>query len=103
MEMRGHQKRLWQSMIDLIQRYLNEETDDFYDLVGKLEGALDAADIKDKEIVSKWYDFWTPLEIRRAAQGNNIDKEKAIKELNMMKGFLLKITNKIATESEFFE
>ena len=70
---------------------LSEETDDFYDLVGKLEGALDAADIKDKELVSKWYDFWTPLETRRAAQGNNIDKEKAIKELNMMKGFLLKI------------
>lgn len=101
--MTGHQKRLWQSMIDLIQRYLNEETDDFYDLVGKLEGALDAADIKDKELVSKWYDFWTPLETRRAAQGNNIDKEKAIKELNMMKGFLLKITNKIATEIEFFD
>lgn len=87
------QKRLWQSMIDLIQRYLNEETNDFYDLVGKLEGALDAADIKDKELVSKWYDFWTPLETRRAIQGNNIDKEKTNKELNMMKEFLLKNIN----------
>ena len=53
-------------MIVLIQRYLNEETNDFYDLVGKLEGALDAADIKDKELVSKWYDCWAPLETRRA-------------------------------------
>jgi L-rhamnose mutarotase len=98
MEMTNHQKRLWQNMIDMIQHYLNEETNDFYDLVGKLEGALDAADIKDKELVSKWYDFWTPLETRRAVQGNNIDKEKAIKELNMMKDFLLKTTYKISME-----
>ncbi|PCI92430.1 hypothetical protein COB11_07215 [Candidatus Aerophobetes bacterium] len=76
--MTDYQWRLWQSMIDLIQRYLNEETNDFYDLVGKLEEALDAADIKDKELVSKWYDFWTPLKTRRAVQGNNIDKEKAV-------------------------
>ena len=95
-----HQKRLWQSMIDLIQRYLNEETNDFYDLVGKLEGALDAADIKDKKLVSKWYDFWTPLETRRAIQGNNIDKEKATKELKMMQEFLLKTQIKTALEDD---
>lgn len=100
MEMTNHQKRLWQDMIVLIQRYLNEETNDFYDLVGKLEGALDAADIKDKELVSKWYDFWAPLETRRAIQGNNIDKEKAINELNMMKDFLLKTTNKTTMEGD---
>lgn len=88
--MTDHQKRLWQSMIDLIQSYLNGETNDFYDLVGKLEGALDAADIKDEKLVNEWYDFWTSLETRRAVQGNNIDKEKAIKELMMMKEFLLK-------------
>jgi hypothetical protein len=29
-----HQQRFWQSMIDLIQTYLNEETKDFYGLVG---------------------------------------------------------------------
>jgi hypothetical protein len=41
-----------------------------------------------------WYNFWTPLEIRRAIQGNNIDKEKAFLELIQMQDFLIKkITN----------
>ena len=94
MEMTNHQRRLWQSMIDLIQGYLNEEFNDFYDLVGKLEGALDAADIRDEKLVSEWYDFWTPLETRRAIEGSNVNKEKAIKELKAMKEFLLKNLNK---------
>lgn len=93
MEMTDHQKRLWQSMIDLIEGYLNGESNDFYGLVGKLEGALEAADIKDKKLINEWYDFWTLLETRRAVEGNNIDKQNAIRELKMMKEFLLKNQN----------
>jgi len=76
-------------MIDLIQSYLDEQTDDFYSIVGKLEGALDASEIKEEVLVSQWYDFWTPLEIRRAIEGNDVDKNKAIEELTAMKLFLL--------------
>ena len=90
--MNEHQKRLWQSMIDLIQSYLNGDTEDFYSIVGKLEGALDASEIKDAALVNQWYDFWTPLEIRRAVEGNNINKSKAIEELTNMKFFLLSKT-----------
>jgi hypothetical protein len=88
--MTDHQKRLWQSMADLIQNYLDGKNEDFFLLVGKLEGALDASDIKDDILINQWYDFWTPLEIRRSIEGNNIDKQKAIEELTRMKGFLLK-------------
>lgn len=89
MKMSEHLRRLWQNMIDLIESYLNNETQDLYGIVGKLEGALDASEIKDKFIINQWYDFWTPLEIRRAVQENKIDKINAIKELNEMKKFLL--------------
>ena len=75
-------------MLSLIQSYIDAKTDDFYSVVGKLEGALDAAEIKNKEIVTQWYDFWTPLETRRAIEGNQVTREKAIQELVAMKHFL---------------
>ncbi len=76
-------------MIDLIQSYLNGKTDDFVSLVGGLEGALDASEIKNELLVKQWYEYWTPLEIRRAVEGNKVDKDKAIKELISMRDFLL--------------
>lgn len=88
--MTDHQKRLWQSMIDEIQLYLDGKTDDFYGLVGKLEGALDASEIKDNLLINQWYDFWEPLEIRHSIEGKNVDREKAIDELIKFKEFLLK-------------
>lgn len=88
--MTDHQSKLWQSMIDEIQSYLDGATEDFYDLVGRLEGALDASEIQDKLLVNQWYDFWTPLEIRRSIEGNNVDKKKVVNELIKMKTFLLK-------------
>ncbi len=77
-------------MIDLIQQYIYGDTKDFFKLVGQLEGALDASEIKDQELIENWYDFWTPLEIRRAVEGNEINQEKAIKELKKMRDFLIK-------------
>lgn len=62
--MNEHQHRLWQSMIDLIDSYLIDENQDFYEIVGKLEGVLDASEIKDSNLINQWYDYWTPLEIR---------------------------------------
>lgn len=87
--MSEYQQRLWQSMIDLIQSYIEGKTEDFYSIVGNLEGALDASEIKNNDLVKEWYDFWTPLEIRRAIEGNNVNKVKAIEELTLMKAFLL--------------
>lgn len=89
MKMNEHQQRLWQNMIDLIQNYLNSETEDFCGIVGKLEGALDASEIKDADLINQWYDFWTPLEIRRAVEGNEVNKTDALEALKVMKKFLL--------------
>lgn len=89
MKMTEHQRRLWQSMIGLIQEYLDGRTDDFCTLVGKLEGALEASELKNGEIINQWYEFWAPLEIRRAIEGNNVNKAKAGEELTAMKLFLL--------------
>ncbi len=77
-------------MIDLIESYLNNENKDFYCIVGKLEGALDASEIKDNDLINQWYDFWTPLETRRAVEGKKVNRTKAIEELTAMKEFLLK-------------
>lgn len=54
--MTNHQKQLWQNMIDLIENYINGTNNDFCDLVGRLEGALDASDIKNNELINRWYD-----------------------------------------------
>ena len=90
MKMNEHQNRLWKSMIDLIESYLNNETQDFYGIVGKLEGALDASEIHNKDLINQWYDFWTPLETRRAVEGKEVNRDKAIQELTAMKSFLIK-------------
>jgi hypothetical protein len=97
--MTEHQRRLWQGMVDLIQRYLDGETTDFYGTVGKLEGSLDAAEIKDSMLVDMWYGYWTPLEARRAIQGNDVDAEKAKDELVAMKTFLLRQLRNSLAES----
>ncbi|QQT24845.1 hypothetical protein [Sphingobacterium spiritivorum] len=43
----------------------------FFDLVNELEGALYAGEFKDEDLIMKWYEFWTPLEIINATKGNS--------------------------------
>ncbi len=51
--MNEHQRRLWNNMINLIEGYMNNETQDFYAIVGQLEGALDAAEMKETALVNQ--------------------------------------------------
>lgn len=88
--MNEHQHRLWKNMIDLIESYLSNETQDFYSIVGKLEGLLDASEIKDNDLINQWYDFWMPLENRRTVEGKEVNRTKAVEELTAMKKFLIK-------------
>lgn len=83
------QYQLWKSMVDVIDSYMNNETQDFSGTVGKLEEALDPSEFKDIDLISKWYAFWVALESRRATEGNEVNKPEAIKELMAMKEFLL--------------
>ncbi len=89
MEINEHQRRLFEDMITLIDSYLNEKSEDFYGIVGKLEGALDASEIKDPIFVDQWYNFWTPLEIWRAVHGSKVSKACVERDLLKMKEFLL--------------
>jgi hypothetical protein len=88
--MNEHQKRLWQHMIDVIENYLDKNNENFHDVVGELEGALDASEIKNSELISEWYDYWTPLEVWRATDSQDDDKEGVIDALQRMKTFLKK-------------
>ena len=90
MEMTEHQERLWTRMIELIQEYLDGHTWAYTDVVGGLEGALDASELKDNALVDRWYELWTPLETRRAVEGNDPDKEEVRQELMSMREFLLR-------------
>jgi hypothetical protein len=88
-KMSEHQRRLWMSMIDKIQSYVEGKNNDFHGLVGELEGALDAGEFRNEELIKGWYDVWTPLEIRRSIEGNNVKRIEAIQELETMKKYLI--------------
>lgn len=42
-------------------------------LVGELQGALDAGDFRDEVLVRRWYELWTPLETYIALKRNGVD------------------------------
>ena len=89
MKFNEHQLSLWKSMIKLIDEY-SENKVTFNYLVPSLEGLLDNSEIKDKDIINEWYDFWTPLEMINAETEMSVsdkEKEKATRE---MKKFLLR-------------
>ncbi len=46
--MNEHRQRMWQTMINIIDEHLADQTNDFYATVGKLEGILDASEIRAK-------------------------------------------------------
>lgn len=70
-------------MLQKIEQFRHGELR-YDELVGELEGALDASEIKDKNLVSKWYDLWTPLEIARASKGCSIQPVEINNPLNAM-------------------
>jgi hypothetical protein len=85
--MNEKQLRLWKKMICLIKSYYQGDIT-FSMLVGELEGAKDAAELEQKDLIEKWYDYWMPLEIRRSMEGNNVSKDKSLAELKNMELFL---------------
>jgi hypothetical protein len=89
MQLNEQQLSIWKKMVDKVDRCLGGEGKDFYRIVGELEGLMDAAELKDSELVNTWRGLWIPLEMRRAIEGNNPSREGALKEMNAMKAFLL--------------
>lgn len=86
--MNEHQKRIWKQMIGMIRNYLNGRDNDFFSLVGSLEGALDAGEYKDLVLIKKWYSYWGPLEELRSVVGRDVQIEDTIGLLNDFLNFL---------------
>jgi hypothetical protein len=82
-----HQWRLVNNMVESIRSFREGQLQ-FYNLIGNLEGALDAGDFSDSEMIKEWYELWTPLEILRAQKGNNVTVEDVDRYLSDMIIFL---------------
>ena len=82
-----HQLRLWLNMLKSIENFRKKELQ-YYDLVGELEGTLDAGEFQNEELINQWYDYWTPLEILRVHKGNDVTLEDVNKYLFTMETFL---------------
>lgn len=50
-------------------------------LVTDLEGLLDAAGGADRRFVERWYELWTPLEIRNALVSEGMSSEPRLDEI----------------------
>jgi hypothetical protein len=85
-----HQLRLWRGMLKSIESFRKDELL-YRKLVYGLEGALDAGEFKDQNLIKQWYDFWTPLEILYATKGNSVTIEDTCKYLFDMESFLKRI------------
>ena len=86
--MTEHQQRLWKEMIGLLDAYSRGEID-FGTLVGRLEGALDAAEFSDRQLVKRWYDAWTPLETHRSVRGPVVPISEVTASVEAMRRFLV--------------
>ncbi len=91
-KMNEHQKRLLKQMINLINQYRKGQVK-YSNFVGELEGALDAGEFKDNEMIEKWYDLWTNLEIMNALKGNEVRLEEVSNDIDEMESFLISLIN----------
>lgn len=87
-EMNEHQHRLWLRMLETIESY-RKRSISFPQLLGELEGALDAGEFQDAALVERFYDFWQPLEITNAVRGNAVTYEEVAEDVDAMQHFLL--------------
>ena len=81
------QKRLWSHMIKLIEEFRKGKLA-YHDLVGGLEGDLDAGEYKNDELTELWYEYWTPLEIAYATKGDKVKIAEVEAYLSEMELFL---------------
>jgi hypothetical protein len=87
-EMNEYQHRLWLRMLEVIESYRTRAIS-FSQLVGELQGALDAGEFRDTALVERFYDFWQPLEITNAVRGNDATYEEVVRDVEAMEHFLI--------------
>jgi hypothetical protein len=79
----SHEVRLSRRMVAIIDEFLLGELR-FSAVVGELEGALDAAELKD-EFAKRWYDVWQALETRRAIRADDVSPEEVREDLSVLR------------------
>ena len=82
---------LWKKMIRYIRDFYKGKVN-FHKLVGELQEALDLANLQDRELVRKWYDYFNPIEEADSEawyEMEDLDYEKIKPYLQRMKEFLL--------------
>ena len=87
-EMNEHQHCLWLRMLEMVESY-RQRAISFPQLVGELQGALDAGEFRDQALVEQFYDLWQPLEITNAVKGTNATHEEVSRDVEAMQNFLL--------------
>lgn len=87
-----HQSRLLRDMLQFVEQFRQGKLK-YYDFVGALEGALDAGEFRDSGFVERWYDHWTPLEITRAQQGNDVCADDIEGYVSDMEAYLESVLN----------
>ena len=92
----AHQSKIWFSMIKSIADFRKGELR-YFDLVYNLEGALDAGEFEDSNLLEEWYIFWTPLEILYAVKGNSVTAKDANKYIADMESFLKRTSRSTST------
>src|SRR5437879_1340282 len=88
MSFNDHQTRLWGRMIKAASGYLEGEID-FAQLVGELEGGIDAGEFKDNALIQEFYDHWGPLEEFAAVYGRYPGQSLVSAYVKEMRDFLV--------------
>lgn len=87
MKFNTHQIRIFENMLIYIEDY-DKRNLTYSEMVGSLEGSLDAGEFRDQEMITAWYDCWGPLEIERATKGNSVDRDFVKKYITQMRDFI---------------
>ena len=62
-----HQSRLLCDMLEAMDTFRMGGMS-FGQMVGSLEGALDAGEFRDRDFIRTWYELWSPLEVIHAVR-----------------------------------
>jgi hypothetical protein len=82
-----HQRRLLQNMLSAMSSYRQGKMP-FSRMVGELEGALDAGDFKDEDMLKTWYDVWTDLETLNALSGDSVSLAEVSADLSKLESLV---------------
>ena len=72
----------------MIESYRNGAVS-FPQLVGELQGELDAGEFQDTGLIEQFYDLWQPLEITNAVRGDAVTYGEVAENVETLQRFLL--------------